>query len=171
MKKKFVSCIYLYQGHAVSNLNDLTIFDEDPLRLAKEYDNAGVDEILVFDLSKGDQEHEAAIDLIKTICEAVEADVIGAGNVKRMEDVKKLLYAGCKKVALNYELETNVALTKEVSQKFGKDKIWACFGKMETLLDSLTLANEFLSGLILLNPHVVRDIADITKLPCLVFIN
>ncbi|MBR6477690.1 MAG: bifunctional phosphoribosyl-AMP cyclohydrolase/phosphoribosyl-ATP diphosphatase HisIE [Lachnospiraceae bacterium] len=42
---------------------------------------------------------------------------------------------------------------------------------METLVDSLTLANEFLSGLILLNPHVIKDIADVTKLPCLVFIN
>ncbi|MBR6478590.1 MAG: bifunctional phosphoribosyl-AMP cyclohydrolase/phosphoribosyl-ATP pyrophosphatase, partial [Lachnospiraceae bacterium] len=105
MKKRFVSCIYLYQGHAVSNLNDLSVIEEDPLRLAKDYDNACVDEILVFDLSKGDQEHEAALDIIKAICEAVEAEVIGAGNIKRMEDVKKLLYAGCKKVALNYELE------------------------------------------------------------------
>ena len=99
MKKRFVSCIYLHSGHAVNNLNDLSVLDENPLHLAKEYDQNGVDELLIFDLSKGDQEHDAALDLIKEICENVEADVIGAGNVKRMEDVKKLLYAGCKKVA------------------------------------------------------------------------
>ena len=171
MKKRFVSCIYLYQGKAVMNLNDLTLLAEDPVALAKGYDNDGVDEIMIFDLSKGDQEHEAALDVIKAICATVEADVIGAGNVKRMEDVKKLLYAGCKKVALNYELESNVALTQEVSQKFGKEKIWACFGKMESLLDSLNIAKEWVAGLILLNPHVIKEIADLTTLPCLVFIS
>ena len=171
MKKRFVGCIYLWQEHAVKNLNDLAIRETDPLRLAKSYDEAGIDELIIFDLSKGDQEHEAALDLIKEICANVECDVIGAGNVKRMEDVKKLLYAGCKKVILNYELEGNVALTREVSQKFGKDKILACFGKVETIFDNLNVANEFLSGLVLLNPHIIREVADITKMPCLVFIN
>lgn len=171
MNKKFVSCIYLYQQHAVKNLNDLNVIDEDPVHLAKFYDEKGVDEILIFDLSKGDPEHEAALDLIKEICASVEASVIGAGNVKRMEDVKKLLYAGCKKVALNYELESNVEITKEVSQKFGKDKIWACFGKVESIFDHLDLANEYLSNLVLLNSHVVREVLDVTKLPILVFIN
>ena len=171
MNKKFVSCIYLYQKHAVKNLNDLTVLDEDPVHLAKFYDDKGVDEILVFDLSKGDQEHDAALDVIKEICASVEASVIGAGNVKRMEDVKKLLYAGCKKVALNYELESNVAITQEVSQKFGKDKIWACFGKVESIFDHVALANEYVSTLVLLNYHVVREVGDVTKLPVLVFIN
>lgn len=170
MKKRFVSSMYLYQGKAVQNLNDLTVINEDPLSLAKYYDENGVDEILIFDLSKGDQEHDHTIDQIKEICEAVEADVIGAGNIKRMEDVKKLLYAGCKKVALNFELESNVEITQEVSQKFGKNKILACFGKVETIFDHLKTANEFLSGLILLNPHVIHEVNEITKLPCLIFI-
>ncbi|MBO4514692.1 MAG: bifunctional phosphoribosyl-AMP cyclohydrolase/phosphoribosyl-ATP diphosphatase HisIE [Lachnospiraceae bacterium] len=171
MKKKFVGCIYLWQEHAVKNLNDLTIRETDPLRLAKSYDEMGIDELIIFDLSKGDQEHEAALDLIKEICAEMECDVIGAGNIKRMEDVKKLLYAGCKKVVLNYELESNVALSQEVSQKFGKDKILACFGKVETIFDNLSTAKEWLSGLVLLNPHIIREVGEITDLPCIVFIN
>lgn len=171
MKKKFVACIYLYHGHAVKNLNDSSVRDTDPVRLAKYYDENNIDELIVFDLSKGDREHEEALDLIKEICASVEVDVIGAGNVKRMEDVKKLLYAGCKKVILNYELESNVALTQEVSQKFGKDKILACFGRVDSLFDNLETANTYLSGLVLLNPHIIRDVADLTSLSCIVFIN
>ena len=49
--------------------------------------------------------------------------MIGAGNVKRMEDVKKLLYAGCEKAVLNFSKESNVKILEEVSSKFGKDKI------------------------------------------------
>ena len=43
--------------------------------------------------------------------------------MKRMEDVKKLLYAGCAKAVLNYSKESNIEITEEVSQKFGKSKI------------------------------------------------
>ena len=33
---------------------------------------------------------------------AAEIPVMAAGNINRMEDVKKLLYAGCAKVVLNF---------------------------------------------------------------------
>ena len=148
-------------------LDTTTAVDLDK-ELAGSYDGL---KKLVFDLSKTDEEHEKALSVIKEICADVRIPVIGAGNVKRMEDVKKLLYAGCKKVILNYELESNVALTQEVSQKFGKDKMLACFGKVETIFDNLKVAEEFLSGLVLLNPHIIREVAEITKLPCIVFIN
>lgn len=171
MKKKFVACIYLYKGQAVKNLNDLTVLAEDPVELAMYYDGCNADELLIFDLSKGDAEHEAALDIIKEICSKIECDVYGAGNIKRMEDVKKLLYAGCKKAVLNYELSTNIELTREVSQKFGKEKILACFQKLETLVDHMKMADDFISGYILLNPHIVREVGELTKLPCIVFIN
>jgi phosphoribosyl-ATP pyrophosphohydrolase/phosphoribosyl-AMP cyclohydrolase len=121
--KKFVPCIYLYHEHAVRNLTDTTIVDTDPVRLADYYCEHNADELIVFDMSEGDAEHDAALDIIKEICTRAEVDVIGAGNVKRMEDIKKLLYAGCKKAVLDYEKESNIEITEEVSLKFGKDKI------------------------------------------------
>ena len=106
--KKFVPCIYLYHEHAVRNLTDTTIVDTDPVRLADYYCEHNTDELIVFDMSEGDAEHDAALDIIKEICTRAEVDVIGAGNVKRMEDIKKLLYAGCKKAVLDYEKESNI---------------------------------------------------------------
>ena len=44
-----------------------------------------------------------------------------------MEDIKKLLYAGCKKACLNFSKTGNIEILTEVSEKFGKDKIIACF--------------------------------------------
>ena len=82
--KKFVPCIYLYHEHAVRNLTDTTIVDTDPVRLADYYCEHNADELIVFDMSEGDAEHDAALDIIKEICTRAEVDVIGAGNVKRM---------------------------------------------------------------------------------------
>lgn len=170
MSKKFIASIYLYQQHAVLGLNDFQIRDTDPVRLAKYYENNNVDELIVFDLSGEDQEHEAALDTIKEICSAVEVNVIGAGCIKRMEDVKKLLYAGCKKVILDYEKESNVCITEEVSLKFGREKIWICVDNAATFLENRELAETYASGLVLQNPHIYREVCRETGLPCIVHI-
>jgi hypothetical protein len=47
--------------------------------------------------------------------------VIGAGNVKRVEDVKKLIYAGCEKAVLNFAKEADIVMLEEVSKRFGKE--------------------------------------------------
>ena len=97
MNKKLVASLFLYEKEAITDFDNLTVVSKDPVALAKMYSDKHADELLVFDLSMGDKEHEEALDIIKDICESVEIPVIGAGNVKRMEDVKKLLYAGCHK--------------------------------------------------------------------------
>ncbi len=123
MNKKLVASLFLYEKEAITNFDNLTVISKDPVALAKMYSDKHADELIVFDLSMGDKEHEEALDIIKSICENVEIPVIGAGNVKRMEDVKKLLYAGCQKAVLNYSKDGNIAITEEVSLKFGKEKI------------------------------------------------
>lgn len=123
MNKKLVASLFLYEKEAITSFDNLTVVSKDPVALAKMYSDKHADELVVFDLSMGDKEHEEALDIIKAICENIEIPVIGAGNVKRMEDVKKLLYAGCQKAVLNYSKEGNISITEEVSKKFGKEKI------------------------------------------------
>ncbi|MDE6951710.1 MAG: bifunctional phosphoribosyl-AMP cyclohydrolase/phosphoribosyl-ATP diphosphatase HisIE [Lachnospiraceae bacterium] len=131
--KRLIPCIYLYKEKAVKNFKDMTVVSENPVELAKTYSENAADELIVFDMSKGDAEHEKALDVMKEICAAIDIPVIGAGNVARMEDVKKILYTGCERAVLNYDKEENIEITEEVSQRFGKDKIYLSFTKPETL--------------------------------------
>lgn len=169
--KKFVPCIYLYHGLAVRSLKDTSVVETDPLRLVQLYNENGADELIVFDMSEGDGEHEAALDILKEICAAAETDVIGAGNVRRMEDIKKLLYAGCKRAVLDYEREDNIAITEEVSLKFGRDKLLISYNDPEVLNANRELAEKYVSSLILMNPHQIRETEAITELPFYVQIN
>jgi len=169
--KKFTACIYLYHEHAVTNLQDMTIVDTDPVRLAKYYSEHNIDELIVFDMSDGDEEHEAALDIIKEICASVEVDVYGAGNVHRMEDIKKLLYAGCKKAVLNYSKPENIAITEEVSLKFGKDKIIAAYNDYQIIAENKELVEKYVSLLLLMNAHMIRETAAVTAIPLIVQIN
>ncbi len=179
LKKKFVPCIYLYRGHAVRNLRDISVVETDPLRLVQLYNKNHADGLIVFDMSGMDGEneedadaaHESALDVLKEICTLAEMDVTGAGNVKRMEDIKKLLYAGCRRAVLDFEKESNIAIAEEVSLKFGRDKILASYEKAETLSAHRDLLEQYVSELILMNPHQIRETEQVTKLPFLVQIN
>lgn len=171
MIKKFVPCIYLYHEHAVKSLTDTTVVETDPLRLVHLYNENNADELIVFDMSEGDEEHEAALDILKEICATAEVDVIGAGNIKRMEDVKKLLYAGCKKAVLDYEKESNIAITEEVSLKFGKDKLLLSFNDPAVLTVNKDLIEKYISCMVLMNPHTIRETMTVIDLPFYVQVN
>lgn len=169
--KKFVPCIYLYHEHAVKSLTDTTVVETDPLRLVRLYNENNADELIVFDMSEGDEEHEASLDILKEICSLAEMDVIGAGNIKRMEDVKKLLYAGCRRAVLDYEKEGNITITEEVSLKFGAEKILASYNDPSILSANKELIEKYVSALILMNPHQIRETEEILDLPFYVQIN
>lgn len=166
--KKFIPCIYLKDKKAVAGFQDETVVSEDPTELARLYGEYNADEIIIYDLSKEDIAHEEALDIIKAICERAQVPIIGAGNVKRMEDVKKLLYAGCTKAVLNYSKEENIEITKEVSQKFGKEKILACIAKASEIESNTELLTEFVSGVILLGEKTIKQAMQISQLPLIV---
>lgn len=169
--KKFTPCIYLFHEHAVRSLTDTSVVETDPLRLVRQYNEHGADELIVFDMSSSDAEHETALDLIKEICATAEMEVIGAGNIKRMEDVKKLLYAGCRRAVLDYEKAENIIITEEVSLKFGKEKILVSYNDPQLIAEHQELLDNYVSAMILMNPHKIRETEALTNLPFYVQIN
>ena len=134
-KKKVAGYIFLLNKTIVSSRDRKTVISDDPVSYAGSISDNGADEIIVFDMSESgnDAAHEEALDIIKDICKEVDVPVSGAGNVKRMEDIKKLLYAGCKKAALNFSKPSNIEILKEVSEKFGKEKIVICYDDPQTI--------------------------------------
>lgn len=142
MNKKLVATIYLKNGKAVNGFQDFEVFaDGDAVKLAELYSNKGADALLIFDLSEGDAEHEVSLGLIKEMSRLVDIPMYGAGNVRRVEDVKKLIYAGCRKAVLNYSKASNMEMLEEVSKRFGKEKIAVCIFPMKETLQEEPLKN------------------------------
>ncbi len=157
MKKKLIPCIYLKNEKAVAFFSDNTIVEDDPLKLCQRFCDNGADELLIFDLSKSDEDHEKALSLIKEICANVKIPVIGAGNVKRMEDVKQLIYAGCKRAVLNYSKQSNIDITKEVSDKFGKNKIIASVKDSDEFEANIELISKYTKTVLLHDITVAKN--------------
>lgn len=64
--KRLIPCLYLESGRAVTGFGQRNLFgDGDVEALAGFYSDNGADELLVFDFSSGDEEHEKAIARIR----------------------------------------------------------------------------------------------------------
>ncbi len=163
--KWMIPCIYLQYQKAVTGFGQRNLFHSgDVEELAKFYSDAGADELLVFDFSSEDKEHEEAIAKIKDICNASEIPVIAAGNIRRTEDVKKLIYAGCAKVVLNFSKEGNINLLEEVSKRFGKEKMVVSISSAEEFLDHKELIQDY-AGAVLALDAVQEEIAGDSSVP------
>ena len=151
-KKLLIPCLYLQAGKAVTGFGQRNLFgDGDVEKLARFYSDNGADEILVFDFSSGDAEHGQAIAKIREICAASEVPVMAAGNINRMEDVKKLIYAGCARVVLNFAKNSNVELLEGMSRRFGKEKMLVCISSLEEYEDHKEMICEYASGILALD--------------------
>lgn len=128
-KFRIIPSIYLYNGNVVDKETKEIVGDGDAVELATFYNNRGADELLVFDLSSSDSEHDANIGTMIKIQDAVDIQTIVGGNVKRLEDVKKYIYTGAKKAILDMSKDTNVEIVKEASERFGSDKIAVMLNK------------------------------------------
>ena len=115
MKKKYLDPVMPLRGGRGNG--------QDGVKLAELYSDNGADAIPLCDFSESDEELEANIGLMKEITRAAEIPVYAGGHIRRTEDVKKILYAGCEKAILNYGRESNVDMTDEVSKRFGREKI------------------------------------------------
>ena len=145
--KQLIPAIYLQGKRAVKSLEDGEVISDDPLSLAVLYNNGFADGLMVFDLSSEDEEQEAHNDIIRSICAAVRIPVIGAGRIRRLEDVKKLLYAGCSMAALNLADPGNVELAAEAADRFSPDKIAGCFSDPAQAADNAAELDGNLSAL------------------------
>ncbi len=99
----------------------------DAVELCEKFENDGADEVYIFEISSTDEEHETNIGIIKEIVAECDIQILLGGNVKRLEDVKKYLYAGAKMVILEDSKESNRELVNEASERFGADKVAVLF--------------------------------------------
>lgn len=166
--KRLTPCIFIDHGKAVKWFDNDTVLSEDVVSLAKQYCDRGADELIVFDLSVSDEEHDEAIDLIKRINRVISIPMIAGGNIRRAEDVKKILYAGAKRAILNFSKPLSIDLITEVSLRFGKERIAVSLNDFDTLFKQQHLIEEYSTEIVFMHRLDLNSVMNVTELPCVV---
>ena len=119
----------------------------------------------MFDLSTSDDEHEEAIDLMRRINRLIRIPMVAGGNIKRQEDVMKILYAGAKRAMLNFSKPDSAKAVEEAAKRFGKEKIAVSLNDFDALFKHQHLIDEYSSEIVFMDLNSVMDVTDI---PCVI---
>lgn len=166
--KRLIPCIFIAGGKVVKWVNDKTVLCEDAVKLARYYSDHGADELLVFDLSDSDEDHDNSIDLMRKINRDISIPMVAGGNIKRLEDVKKILYAGAKRAMLNFSKPGSVAEVEEAAKRFGKEKIAVSLNDFDALFKHQQIIEDFTSEIIFMHRLDLNSVMNVTDIPCVI---
>ncbi len=123
---KIFPAIDLYEGKAVRLLkgdyNALTVYSENPIEIAKDFESQGATELHTVDLEGARDGGTPNIDIIKSFVENTSLNVEVGGGIRSMDTVKAYLDAGVRRVILGTAAVTDEAFLKEAVETYG-DKI------------------------------------------------
>ena len=123
---KIFPAIDLYEGKAVrllkGNYNDLTVYSENPIEIAKDFESQGATELHTVDLEGARDGGTPNIDIIKSFVENTSLNVEVGGGIRSMDTVKAYLDAGVSRVILGTAAVTDEKFLKTAVATYG-DKI------------------------------------------------
>lgn len=111
-------CVRLVQG----DYNQETVYNENPLEVAKEWEKQGGSYIHLVDLDGAKAGHPVNDELIGQIAAAVQVPVQVGGGIRDLESVKRLLGLGVSRVIIGTAAIEDEAFTSAVLQQYG-DKV------------------------------------------------
>lgn len=162
--KNIVATIYLKDGNAVKSPTELEC-PMDVLELASVYDDNGVDKIICYDLSTTDEEHEKNLLAIREINRNIQIKTAGGGNIERVDDIKKFLYAGCVEVILNGSKAESMDLIKEAADRFGAQKMLVSLKTVDFLFKTKDFLADNVHELLIMNDMLLQGLENITDIP------
>ena len=166
--KRLIPCIFIKDGKAVRWIDDPTVVSKDVIELAKYYSDHGADELIVLDLSDSDEEHDETITLMKRINRVIRIPMIAGGNIRRQEDIKKILYTGAKRAMLNFSKPDSVKLIEDAAKRFGKEKVAVSLDDFDGLFKHQHLIEDNCSQLIFMHRLDLNSIMNVTDVPCVI---
>lgn len=112
-------CVRLKQG----NFDDVTIYEQDPVKAAKNWIEKGATYLHIVDLDgakQGDSQNEQ---IIADIVKLSDVPVQTGGGVRSLEDIERKLSKGVARVILGTVAVKQPEIVKQAVQTFGADKI------------------------------------------------
>ncbi|MDP2730682.1 MAG: 1-(5-phosphoribosyl)-5-[(5-phosphoribosylamino)methylideneamino]imidazole-4-carboxamide isomerase [Dehalococcoidales bacterium] len=113
------NCVRLYQG----DYNQETVFSDDPVEVALEWQSLGACRIHIVDLDGAASGEVSNLDIIKKIATAVLVPTQLGGGIRRMETVEQLLKMGIERLVLGTAAVENRELVAEACRRFGESII------------------------------------------------
>ena len=124
LAKRIIPCLDVHAGRVVKGINFLNLRDAgDPVEVAARYEREGADELVFLDITASHEQRDIILDVVERTSEVIFMPLTVGGGIRTLEDIRRLLKAGCDKVSINSAAVKNPEFVREAALKFGSQCI------------------------------------------------
>ncbi len=124
LSKRIIPCLDVHAGRVVKGVNFLNLRDAgDPVDIASRYEAEGADELVFLDITASHEQRDIILDVVQRTSEVIFMPLTVGGGIRTLEDIRRLLQAGCDKVSINSAAVKDPEFVKAAALKFGSQCI------------------------------------------------
>jgi len=124
LAKRIIPCLDVHAGRVVKGVNFLNLRDAgDPVDIAARYEAEGADELVFLDITASHEQRGIILDVVARTSEVCFMPVTVGGGIRTLEDIRKLLKAGCDKVSINSAAVKDPEFIQAAALRFGSQCI------------------------------------------------
>ncbi|MBV7389191.1 imidazole glycerol phosphate synthase subunit HisF [Enterococcus alishanensis] len=118
--KRIIPCLDVRDGRVVKGVNFAGLKDvNDPVTLAKFYNQQGADELVFYDITASFEERELFTDILQGVASEVFIPLTVGGGINTLADFERVLNSGADKVSVNSGAIKRPELIQEGAQRYG----------------------------------------------------
>jgi len=122
--KRIIPCLDIKNARVVKGVNFVELKDAgDPVEIAKRYNDEGADELCFLDITASHEARNTILKVVEDVAKELFIPLTVGGGVASLDDISRLLNAGCDKVSLNSAAIKNPKLISQAAAKFGSQCI------------------------------------------------
>lgn len=124
LSKRIIPCLDVHAGRVVKGVNFLNLQDAgDPVEVAARYEADGADELVFLDITASHEERDIILDVVRRTSEVCFMPLTVGGGIRTLDDIRRLLSAGCDKVSINSMAVKDPNFIREAALRFGSQCI------------------------------------------------
>ena len=120
LTKRIIPCLDVRAGRVVKGVNFTGIRDvEDPVALARFYNESGADELVFYDITASVEERGIFTDVLRRAASEIFIPLTVGGGIHSLADFDRVLKAGADKVSVNTGAIRSPGLIAQAAKKYG----------------------------------------------------
>ncbi len=124
LKKRLIICLDVREGKVTKGVQFQANVDVgDPVRMAEQYSEGGVDELVFYDIGASPSKKDIMIDVVRRVAERVFIPFAVGGGLRTVDDMRRVLLAGADKVSIDTAAVRNPDLIADGARRFGSQCI------------------------------------------------
>jgi cyclase len=124
LSKRIIICLDVRDGKTTKGIKFKENVDiGDPVAMAKEYYEQGVDELVFYDITASSDDRGIIIDVVDRVAQNIFIPFSVGGGIRDVSDMYRVLNAGAEKISVNTAAVLNPRLISEGAKIFGNQCI------------------------------------------------